>query len=132
MKLLVIFTILLCSCTIPRGPAMGTGSGTAENFSDPSRPIKTKLASEFTLTLESNRTTGYQWQLAKTPDETVVQLIGNRYEVPDTRLIGAGGREVWTFKAVGKGKTEIHLKYVRPWEKDVPPVKATVFVVVVE
>jgi inhibitor of cysteine peptidase len=132
MKLLVIFTILLCSCAIPGGNATGSGNGAVENFSDPARPVKIPAGSEFTLTLESNRTTGYQWQLAKSPDENVVQLVGNRYEVPDTRLIGAGGREVWTFKAVGKGNTEIHLKYVRPWETDVPPVKEAVFSVVVE
>ncbi|HET6420676.1 MAG TPA: protease inhibitor I42 family protein [Geobacteraceae bacterium] len=125
MKLLVIFTILLCSCTISQ-------VNTAENFSDPAKPVKIPAGSEFTLTLESNRTTGYQWQLAKSPDEAVVQFVGNKYEVPDTKLIGAGGKEIWTFKAVGKGKTEIALKYVRPWEKDVPPVKEAVFTVVVE
>ncbi len=132
MKLLAIFTILLCSCAIPRGPVTGTVSGTAENFSDPAKQLQIPVGREFTLTLESNRTTGYQWQLAEIPDENVVQLIGNRFDAPDTRLIGAGGKEVWTFKAVGKGRAEIRLKYVRLWEKDVPPVKEAVFTVVVE
>lgn len=104
----------------------------AKNFSDPARPVKIAAGTEFTLTLESNRTTGYEWQLAESPDETLVRFIGNRYEVPDTKLIGAGGREVWTFRAVGKGRTEIRLKYVRPWEMGVPPVKAVVFHVIGE
>lgn len=132
MKLLVIFTLLLCSCAVPPGQATGSGTGDVPNFSDPAKPVKITAGSDFTLTLESNRTTGYQWQLAGTPDESVVKLVGSRYELADTKLIGAGGREVWTFKAVGKGKAEIGLKYVRPWEKDVPPVKEAVFTVVVE
>lgn len=132
MKLLAIFAILLCSCAVPPGQAAGDGTGAAANFSDPAKPVNVAVGREFTLTLESNRTTGYQWQLAKSPDETVVKLIGNRYELPDSRLIGAGGREVWAFKAVGKGKTEVDLRYVRPWEKDIPSAKEAVFSVVVE
>ncbi len=132
MKLLVIFTLLLCGCAVRPVQATGSGTGGVPNFSDPAKPVRIPAGSEFTLTLESNRTTGYQWQLAGTPDETVVKLIESRYELPDTKLLGAGGREVWTFNAVGKGKTKISLKYVRPWEKDVPPVKEAVFTVVVE
>ncbi len=132
MKLLVIFTLLLCGCAVRPVQATGSGTGGVPDFSDPAKPVKIPAGSEFTLTLESNRTTGYQWQLAVTPYEKVVKLIGNRYELPDTKLIGAGGREIWTFKAVGNGKAEIVLKYVRPWEKDVPPVKEAVFTVVVE
>lgn len=41
--------------------------------------------------------------------------------------IGAGGNEVWIFEAAGSGKTEIILKYVRPWEKNVPPAKTVTF-----
>jgi predicted secreted protein len=110
----------------------GVTDTTKGEFSDPTSPIETAPDREFTLTLESNRTTGYQWQLAKPPDEKIIRLIRNEYRIPKTRLVGAGGKEVWTFKAVGKGKTEIFLKYVRPWEKNVPPVREAVFVIVVQ
>jgi predicted secreted protein len=110
----------------------GVTDSTKKEFSDPTSPIVTAPGREFTLTLESNRTTGYQWQPAKLPNEKILRLIRNEYRVPKTRLVGAGGKEVWTFKAVGKGKTEIFLKYVRPWEKNVPPVREAVFVIVVQ
>jgi inhibitor of cysteine peptidase len=42
---------------------------------------------------------------------------------------GAGGTELWTFKAVGAGKTTIALNYARPWEKDIPPAKSETFTV---
>ncbi|MDZ4164856.1 MAG: protease inhibitor I42 family protein [Smithellaceae bacterium] len=87
------------------------------------RSLEAALGEEFTIVLASNATTGYGWSLARPLDETVIRLIGSVYRVPETNpaVVGAGGKEIWTFSAVGKGKTEIFLKYVRPWEKDTPP-----------
>ncbi len=59
-------------------------------------------------------------------------LSEKKYEESRTRMVGAGGREVWTFRAVGRGECKIGLKYVRPWEKDVPPVREAVFQVIVK
>jgi predicted secreted protein len=47
-------------------------------------------------------------------------------------MVGAPGKEVWTFKAVKSGKTTINFKYVRPWEKDKAPTKTTSFQVVIK
>ena len=96
-----------------------------------SKPITVTTGREFSVTLASNPTTGYKWDLAKPLDDKLIKLVTSEYVRPDTKLIGAGGKEVWTFKGVGEGKTEIDLKYVRPWEKDVEPVRKTNFVVVV-
>lgn len=84
--------------------------------------MEVKLDQEFTITLKSNPTTGYSWQIDTAPDENVARLIGSVFVGPQTRLVGAGGSEIWTFKAVGRGRTKVRLKYIRPWEKDVPPV----------
>jgi len=84
---------------------------------------------EFSLTLASNVTTGYQWELAEPLDEAIVKLVGSRYQAPKTNLVGAGGQEVWTFRAVGRGQTKIKLKYVRPWEKDTPPAETASYTV---
>lgn len=99
---------------------------------DPTKPIRGKVGQEFTLRLASNRTTGYQWQLAESPDESIVRLVGTEYVRSETKLAGAGGEEAWTFKAVGKGKASILMKYVRPWEKNAVPAKSLVFAVHVE
>ena len=37
-------------------------------------------------------------------------------EPEDKNLVGAGGKEVWTFEAVEKGTTEVRLEYSQPWE----------------
>lgn len=96
-----------------------------------SEPIPATAGAEFTFTLASNPTTGYHWELASPLDQKLVTLVTNEYLRPDTKLVGAGGKEVWKFKALTEGKTQINLKYVRPWEKDTPPVRSTNFVVVV-
>ncbi len=95
------------------------------------RTIEANVGQEFTITLESNPSTGYQWQLAKALDEGIVKLVGTKYKASETGLIGAGGTEVWTFKAVGDGTTEISLMYMRPWES-VPPLKEEVFFITVK
>lgn len=72
---------------------------------------------EFTVRLNSNRTTGYQWHLSSAIDERVVKLAKTEYRPFDTGLAGSGGEEIWTFLAVARGETEITMEYVRPWEK---------------
>ena len=94
--------------------------------------VEVEVGQEFTITLESNPTTGYQWQLAKPLDEGILKFIGSEYKAPETELLGAGGKEVWTFKAVNRGIAEISLKYVRLWEKDVPPAKEQTFAIIVK
>jgi len=93
--------------------------------------IETKVGQEFNITLDSNQSTGYGWQLAEPLDESILQLVGSEYEPPEGGGIGAGGQDLWTFKAVGEGETEIGLKYVRPWEEDGVPAKERTFTVTV-
>lgn len=94
--------------------------------------MEVKLEQEFTITLKSNPTTGYSWQIETAPDESVVRLIGSVFVGPQTRLVGAGGSEIWTFKAVGRGRTGVRLIYVRPWEQDVPPVEIAEYDILVQ
>jgi len=101
-------------------------------YSDPEIQIKIRTGNKITILLDSNPTTGYSWRLAQPLDERVLKLIDSKYQAPQTHLIGAGGKELWIFEATGSGKAEISFQYVRPWEKDVPPVKQETFTVVVE
>ena len=51
-------------------------------------------------------------------------------QVPDTENItGAGGVEQWTLKSIKEGETTVAFEYVRPWEKDKPPIKRRTFLV---
>lgn len=107
------------------------GCGLTAVAADP-KPIAVTVDQEFNITLRYNATTGYQWQLAKPVDETLLKLTGSEYKRPESGLIGAGGDQVWTFKALAPGKTQVELQYLRPWEKGTPPARTTNFVVVIE
>jgi inhibitor of cysteine peptidase len=101
-------------------------------YSDPAKPITKKVGEEFIIALESNRTTGYGWQLAEPPDKGVLKLQGSEYKAPEAGRPGQGGKEFFTFRAVGQGKAKIALNYVRPWEKNVAPAKSLTFTVEVQ
>jgi len=99
-------------------------------FTDSSTPIDVTVGEEFSIALDSNPTTGYSWRLAGKLDEGVVQLVGAKFQPPETPLKGAGGTRFYTFRAAGPGETTISLEYVRPWEKK-PPVRKESFAVTV-
>jgi len=107
------------------------GSASCPETSNPNQPLDVNVGDQFTLALDANRTTGYSWQLAQPPDSSVVQLVGSSYVPPNVVRPGAGGKECWTFDAVGAGVTQIELNYLRPWEHGVPPARSLTFSVVV-
>ncbi len=87
---------------------------------------------ELKLILESNKTTGYSWNYVEKPDPSVLVQTSHEYITNKTSKIidGAGGREVWTYKAAGSGTTIINLAYSRVWES-IPPAKTFVIKVIV-
>lgn len=104
---------------------------TGKGFSDPAIPVTVKPGQEFSLTLDSNRTTGFGWALDRPVDGRVVKQVGADYRNPSTKAVGAGGADILKFRAVGKGKTVVSLRYARPWDKSVEPARKAAFVVIV-
>ena len=103
----------------------------AEAHDDMTNTIKTTAGKEFVITLDANVTTGYEWQLTKPIDDSLIKLVHSEYVPDKTGLVGSGGKSIWTFKAVRSGKTQISFKYIRPWEKDTPPVKEAAYIVAI-
>jgi len=99
------------------------------NFDGNDRSIEVKTSEKFNITLGSNPSTGYRWQLAKPLDETIIKFINSEYKIISNED-GAWQKEIWTFEAVGVGTTEIFMEYLRPWE-DAPPIYEQNFTVVV-
>jgi predicted secreted protein len=87
-------------------------------YSDPASPFTVSPGEKFIVIIASNHTTGYSWQLARPINEKVIKLVNSEYAPARNGLLGAGGKEIWTFIAVAAGETKISLKYVRPWEKE--------------
>jgi inhibitor of cysteine peptidase len=81
--------------------------------------VYTSANEEFQVTLDSNPSTGYEWQV-RSMNEAIVRLVSDEYIPRESGLVGAGGKQVLTFEASGEGKTTIALEYVRPWEPERP------------
>jgi len=86
------------------------------------------------FTLESNPTTGFQWEVIKN-DESVLQQKGEaEFKSSDTSnppASGKGGTETFRFDAQSAGNVILKLVYHRSWEKEVEPLKTFTLHVVV-
>jgi predicted secreted protein len=95
------------------------------------KAISVGIGQEFKIVLEANSSTGNQWLMARPLDDRMLKLLGTEYKRGRPGAVGASGNEVLSFKALGEGKTQIHLKYAKLWEKDTAAVVTTNFVVVI-
>jgi len=82
-----------------------------------------KENSEFHITLDSNPTTGYSWfLLADNFESDLIKPIRHEFIQPEpSHKVGAGGQEVWTFKAQSEAFIVPHFIpvtfiYARPWD----------------
>jgi len=70
------------------------------------------------VTLGSNPTTGFQWpENAKISEGTVLEQVEHSF-IPSAAagVVGAAGKDVWTFRSLKKGTSAIYFEYGRPWE----------------
>ena len=93
--------------------------------------LSVKTNEQFYITLSSNPSTGYAWQVASVSNPDMVRFVDSQYIRPESELVGAPGKQVLTFNALQEGSATIQLEYVRPWETDVPPVSIYVVEVIV-
>lgn len=100
-------------------------------YSNNSNVIRTNVSKDFTIALDSNPTTGYKWEIASPFNTKLLKLIDSNYIPAETDLIGTPGKEDWVFRAIKQGKTIISFNYLRPWEKDTPPVKKDHFIIMI-
>jgi inhibitor of cysteine peptidase len=123
--LIALISISLAAC--------GRNDKSALKISDPQQPIEVGAGEEFSIVLESNPTTGYHWDIVGDLDANTVEFVKNEYTSTSApNLVGGGGMEVWTFKAVNAGETHITLGYYPPSNDPVDAQQTTTFVVTVK
>jgi inhibitor of cysteine peptidase len=69
------------------------------------------------VTLGSNPSTGCRWELVENYDSILKQFGEVEFKSSDTRdtpMVGAGGWEIFRFKAVSAGQMSLELVYHRP------------------
>jgi inhibitor of cysteine peptidase len=92
--------------------------------------IQTTVNSIFEIRLASNPTTGYQWQVNFDPNQ--LELVDREFIPHDEALIGSGGTDKSTFKALKSSEAQIDLYYLRPWEEGVPPLEEEVYKIIIQ
>lgn len=83
-----------------------------------SKNIEVSAGSSFKVALWSNQTTGFKWsESAIIGDRSVIQQLDLEFVPPEEgEVVGADGVEVWTFKALKTGISDISMEYSQPWE----------------
>ncbi len=111
-KYLVLLVMVLLTAAIMLGCTGGKVYGKEDT------DISVNAGDTFTVKLDENPTTGYQWSYTIS-DENIVEISQDEY-VADTHsgeMTGAGGVRSFTFIAKAKGNAVITMVYERSWEK---------------
>lgn len=113
MAILALFCGFLCGSV--------QAADAPKSYNNPDKSITVSAQEpEFTIRLASNPTTGYSWFIKRYP-KTLLELKSHRFIPPTQQIVGAGGTEIWVFKAKSDAFTapqimKIKLIYARPWE----------------
>ncbi|MCE5223441.1 protease inhibitor I42 family protein [bacterium] len=85
-----------------------------------SQKITCQVGKKFTISLEGNPSTGFNWDFEQGFDNELVIFQGTEIKATnqDSNVVGAPSTFLWTFKAIKTGTTEAIMKYKRQWEKD--------------
>ncbi|MGM3308563.1 protease inhibitor I42 family protein [Anabaena sp. WFMT] len=67
--------------------------------------------------------TGYSWQMIKNDPHKLKPLGDSVLEPLADQAPGASENQVFRFLAQSSGSTVLELHYLRPWEKNIPPLK---------
>ena len=130
-KIISTFVLLLITVLILSGCMFASKTLTENNNG---QSLSLKANETVKIKLESNITTGFRWNLSNETDTSIVSLISSDYKQAntDSKLVGAGGYETFTFKTNSKGNTTIILTYNKSWEEGVEPLKTFKINVAVE
>lgn len=132
MEITAVFMLIMVLAT--SGCSQKNNANVVEiDESDNGGKVTLAVGEELTLTLESNPTTGYSWQLREL-DSSVLALQGDvEYNSEaEEGVVGAGGVEIFRFTAEGPGRIMLSLQYLRPWEEGIAPEEVYSVEIVVE
>jgi inhibitor of cysteine peptidase len=124
MRFLMIISTLCLGLASCGGSATHslTGDQSGEQVSvDPGEVIE--------VTLESNPSTGYVWEIVMTPE--MIELSGDEYVAPGGDLVGEPGSHTFMFNVLDDGAGVLRLEYIRPFEDPAAPERVVEYIVVV-
>jgi inhibitor of cysteine peptidase len=117
LSILALMSLSLLACaTVASANSVEVSINDFSSQNNITREITVSAGGSFKISLESNATTGFSWpEQAEIGNTAIVKQTDHEYIAPTSDLMGAPGKEVWTFKALKKGTTIIAMEYSRPW-----------------
>jgi inhibitor of cysteine peptidase len=113
---------------IPTSTPSTTSSPTADKINLSmdynGRQIELTNGQTFNVTLETNPSTGYSWEVVEF-NNSIIQKIGEAVSEPnitEKNMVGAPVMHTFQFEVINTGQTTLKIIYHRIWEKDVAPV----------
>lgn len=117
---LLVSSVILAGC-----------SSSPKQYTSPGTPIEVGVGQEFEIVLESNPSTGFEWQAPGALDKSL-KLVDSGFISPKKQVPGAPGQQFWRYQGVSAGTSEISYEYLRSFEKGVPPATTSTFKVTVK
>jgi inhibitor of cysteine peptidase len=84
-----------------------------------------KKGQEFTITLDSNPTSGFKWHPMF--NGSIINLVSHVFQSSTAKRIGSSGKDIFTFLAIRSGSEKLKMLYKRSWEEQI--VAEKVFVI---
>jgi predicted secreted protein len=112
----VVGLLLIAGISLLLVAGTGGGDGGPSGpgvYTDPGKTIRLQTGDEFSIELESDPSTGFNWVLTEQLKSSVVRMVRVSYRPPDPPVPGTPGTDVWAFRATGPGTAEITLGYVK-------------------
>jgi predicted secreted protein len=95
------------------------------------KPIVVGVGQEFEIVLDSPADSSRHWLLSKPLDENLLKEAGRDYRRRPPAKGHSGICEVLRYRALTKGKAEVHLKFASLFEREQPATLRTNFVVLI-
>lgn len=87
------------------------------------RQIELTNGQTFNVTLETNPSTGYSWEIVGLNNNILQKITEAESEPPIVKrnMVGVPVMHTFEFKVINTGQTTLKIVYRRIWEKDVAP-----------
>jgi predicted secreted protein len=91
---------------------------------DNGKTVQVTFGQTAVISLGGNPSVGFVWSMDKLDGQSVEQVGEVQFVMEEPAMPGKSGNYIFTFRAVGAGKSVVRLgDYLRSWKKDRPPVK---------
>jgi predicted secreted protein len=132
---LVLFVSLFTACSTSSptqeiAPTVNPAGSTRPALTDPAQSIEVQAGEIFHIVVDSNPSTGYQWEIVG--EFSGVEFVSREYTADEPVAPGSGGVDVWMFKAVSAGQTQITLGSYPPDTNVTEPEQTLTFNIVVK